>query len=271
MPTDRDIEAFFAAVDASDTAKLGTLFAPTVTLRVNAATPFSGREAVLKAFTDFSASFRSIHHNLVAISRGDTPEGDVVSVEADITFGLLTGEEIRVPGTTVLRWRDSVVGDYRSYIDLGVIDETRSERNLASVKSFLDHLEAMDFDAWAELFADVAVQENPYAPTNFPGRFVGKDVLHAHYASMKITYASMRFCDRTFHPGSDPDEIVAEFRGDIRLANSERKYDNRYCCVFRFDAVGKIVLYREYFNPQILIDAFAGAPAQLDALEPATS
>jgi len=51
MPTDRDIEAFFAAVDASDTEKLGTLLAPTVTLRVNAATPFSGRDAALKALS----------------------------------------------------------------------------------------------------------------------------------------------------------------------------------------------------------------------------
>ncbi len=134
-----------------------------------------------------------------------------------------------------------------------------------------DGLEAMKFDAWADLFANDAVQENPYAPSNFPSRFVGKDALRDHYASMKTTYASMRFWDRRFQSSSDPNEIMAEFRGDIHLANSERKYDNRYCCVFRFDAVGKIELYREYFNPQILIEAFADAPAQLHGLEPATS
>jgi len=125
MTTDLDIEAFFAAVDASDSAKLGSFFTPTVSLRVNAAQPLSGREAVLKAFTDFGSSFRSIHHDIVAISRGVTPEGAVVSVEANITYGQLTGEDIRVPGTTVLRCKDSVVSDYRSYIDLGAIDKAR--------------------------------------------------------------------------------------------------------------------------------------------------
>ena len=238
---------------------------------MNAATPLSGRDAALKAFIDFGASLRSIRLDIVAISRGATAAGDLISVEANITYGLLTGEDVQVAGTTTLRWTGSVVNDYRSYIDLGAIDEARRKRNLASVKSFLDNLEAMKFDAWANLFANDAVQENPYAPSNFPSRFVGKDALRDHYASMKTTYASMRFWDRRFQSSSDPNEIMAEFRGDIHLANSERKYDNRYCCVFRFDAVGKIELYREYFNPQILIEAFADAPAQLHGLEPATS
>ncbi len=58
----------------------------------------------------------------------------------------------------------------------------------------------MDFEAFANLFAEDAVQENPYGPPKFPERIVGRETLKEHYTSFGSAYESMRFIELELHP-----------------------------------------------------------------------
>ncbi|MFZ5558701.1 MAG: nuclear transport factor 2 family protein [Pseudomonadota bacterium] len=130
-----------------------------------------------------------------------------------------------------------------------------ARHNAERIDRFLRLLEAEDFEAWSDLFAEHAVQESPYAPAGFPPRFVGKREILEHYAQLPNAFESMRFPGLVVHQTIDPLVAIAEYRGDIRLRGSPAKYDNTYITLFRFDDTGRIELMREYFNPTVLADA----------------
>lgn len=53
----------------------------------------------------------------------------------------------------------------------------------------------------------------------------------------------------------DLDWLLAEYRGEIDIAATGRAYNNHYCALFHIRN-GQIVLFKEYFNPIILNEAF---------------
>ena len=52
--------------------------------------------------------------------------------------------------------------------DQAMTDEDIRARNVASANAFLDLLTAKDMDAWADLWAENAVQDMPFSPEGFP-------------------------------------------------------------------------------------------------------
>ena len=133
-------------------------------------------------------------------------------------------------------------------------------RNIASAHAFLDLLSAKDMDAWAELWAEDAVQDMPFSPEGFPKRVEGKSALVRHYATLPGATGRMVFVDRVERPLLDPDAVLLEYRGEIEILPTGRDYDNTYAGLFVFDADGRITLFREYFDPNVLSEAWAGAP-----------
>lgn len=53
----------------------------------------------------------------------------------------------------------------------------------------------------------------------------------------------------------DPDWVLAEYRGEIEMLATGGPYNNHYCGLFHLRD-GKIVLFREYYNPIVLTEAF---------------
>lgn len=133
------------------------------------------------------------------------------------------------------------------------------KRAIAQVHAFLDLLSAKDMANWSELWADDAVQDMPYAPTGFPNRVEGKAMLVRHYSSLPASTGRMAFVARVVHPLVDPNTVLVEYRGEIEIVATGKSYDNRYAGLFSFDADGKLKLFREYFDPTILIEAWVGA------------
>lgn len=136
-------------------------------------------------------------------------------------------------------------------------------RNMDSVRTFLRLLEAKDIAAWGELWAPEGRQDMPYAPPGFPATLEGKQRLLQHFSGLPAAMEYMRFPNLKLHALQDPNVVIAEFDGDIRVAGTGRKYDNHYINVFTFRADGKLVHVKEFFNPLVLIDGGAfdnGAP-----------
>ena len=134
-------------------------------------------------------------------------------------------------------------------------DSITRNRNQQVIKDFLALLEAKNIDAWIELWAKDGVQEMPYSPPGFPNRIEGKSAIYRHYSGLPNAYSRMAFPDLKIYPMLDPDWLLAEYRGEIDIAATGRAYNNHYCALFHLRD-GQIVLFKEYFNPIILSEAF---------------
>ncbi len=136
-----------------------------------------------------------------------------------------------------------------------------AERNQKVIKDFLALLEAKDIDQWIELWADNGVQEMPFSPPGFPTRLEGRKAIHKHYSGLPQAYGRMAFPDLVIYPMQDPNWVLAEYRGEIEVLATGRPYNNHYCGLFHL-CEGRIKLFREYYNPTVLSEAF-GDPSEL--------
>lgn len=125
-----------------------------------------------------------------------------------------------------------------------------------AVRTFLTSLEAKDMEAFASVWAEDAVQDMPYAPEGFPRRVESRDNLIQHYEAWPEVSGEANFTDElVFYPMADPTMVFAEWHGVVEIIPTGRIYDQRYGGLFRV-VNGKIVLFREYFNPIVFVEAF---------------
>jgi len=125
-----------------------------------------------------------------------------------------------------------------------------------AVKDFLNSLEEKDMAKFASVWAEDAVQHMPYAPEGFPGRVHGKENLIKHYTAWPENSGKADFTSQlVFYPMQDPEMVFAEFKGDVDIIPTGRKYDQHYGGLFHVEN-GKIKLFREYFNPTPFVYAF---------------
>lgn len=125
------------------------------------------------------------------------------------------------------------------------------------VMDFLTGLEDKDMARVNGVWAEDAVQEMPYAPAYFPSRVVGREALIAQYAGWPQNAGKARFTDGIrFYPTRDPGVVLVEYRGITDIVPTGRIYDQHYIGVFHVED-GKIALFREYFDPNVFVHAFA--------------
>ena len=138
-------------------------------------------------------------------------------------------------------------------------DAAKTARAKQTVRDFLEGLETKDMDRVNGVWAENAVQEMPYAPqgVGFSSTVVGRDALIAQYADWPDTAGETNFTDElVFHETGNPNMLIAEYRGLTEVVPTGRTYDQRYIGVYTFDDAGKIVRFREYFNPNVFTYAF---------------
>lgn len=125
-----------------------------------------------------------------------------------------------------------------------------------AVRDFLTSLETKDMNAFANVWAENAVQDMPYAPEGFPRRVEGRDNLIQHYAEWPQVSGAANFTDElVFYPMEDPTMVFAEWQGRVEIIPTGRIYEQRYGGVFQVED-NQIVLFREYFNPIVFVEAF---------------
>jgi ketosteroid isomerase-like protein len=132
---------------------------------------------------------------------------------------------------------------------------TLRDRNRETVRAFFRQLEAMDTgDSFVALFAENAKQIMPFAPDGFPKLLDGRTAIRKQYSGLPNAYTHMRFPDLAIRDMASPNEFFATYRGDIGLKSGGR-YDNDYAGYFVVRD-GRIVEFREFFNPIVLQQAF---------------
>jgi ketosteroid isomerase-like protein len=146
--------------------------------------------------------------------------------------------------------------------------DERAQAALNGTREFFAALEAMDIPRFLNVWAPKGIQEMPYAPAGFPQRLEGLAAINKQYGQLPSAYLNMKFPMKSLRTTDDPNVVVVEFDGSIRLRSGGR-YDNHYVGFFAFDSDGKLARYIEYFEPFTLISGFPGAKETARAAVPA--
>jgi ketosteroid isomerase-like protein len=107
-----------------------------------------------------------------------------------------------------------------------------------------------DADGIADLMAEDVVVENPFAPARLPDRIEGREKFRRHLTErLASTPVELHAFDSVVvHETTDPDVIITEFTLRGRIPSSGHEFSRQYIQVMRVRD-GKVVLWRDYFNP----------------------
>jgi ketosteroid isomerase-like protein len=123
----------------------------------------------------------------------------------------------------------------------------------ALVAEVFARLQAMEIERLLDLFADDMVLEMPVRGAGGPERLEGKEAVGAFLRRFPQIFRRLDFVAHTEYPMADPSLVAAEYRSEGE-AHTGLPYRNVYAAIFRVRD-GKIVLWREYFNPIVINNA----------------
>ena len=128
--------------------------------------------------------------------------------------------------------------------------------NADRVREVMRLADEMRVDELAELFADDAVMELPFAPGQMPRRYVGKAAIRDFQRFARDAFSRFSMNVGTIHEMIDPNVVVAEHSSDAVVAENGRPYCNHYVTFFTFDDDGRITSWREYYDAGVVVRAF---------------
>jgi ketosteroid isomerase-like protein len=135
-------------------------------------------------------------------------------------------------------------------------DDAVRAANLRVIEAFFDPAQQ---ERRLELFADDGVKEIPFAPPLIaPRAWRGRAQLEQNAAENAGRFAGIAHVDVAIFPGLDPDEFWATNRMAPGATLFDQPYPQEFVHYFRVGG-GRIVLWREYFNSSILLEAIGSA------------
>lgn len=121
-----------------------------------------------------------------------------------------------------------------------------------------------DMDNWLDLLHDDLVLEFPYAYSlGMPGRIVGKETSVAYLASVMKHFPGLAFRNVSIEPMADPSTVLVQYEGGCTIASGAR-YEQVYITIQKFKD-GKMILFREFWNPAAITEAFGNDLASVFA------
>ena len=116
-------------------------------------------------------------------------------------------------------------------------------------------LVGVDIGAWLGLLSESAVVEFPYAPSlGYPTRIEGIAAITELMNATASKFDPFRFTDISINPCEQQDQAWARFHGEAFVPETQKLYSQDYAAFMRVSG-GKIVHYREYWNPCNFADA----------------
>jgi len=122
-------------------------------------------------------------------------------------------------------------------------------RNVGTVGEFYRLQEAMDFEAWMQLWAEDAGQDIPFAPSGFPTAVRGRTDLEQLYRPLFEGFAAIHIQQLRIDPLADPNRVLVRWHTHAPLKNGDL-YENDLVAIFEFGPDGRITQLTEYLNPQ---------------------
>jgi uncharacterized protein len=146
-------------------------------------------------------------------------------------------------------------------------DELR-ETIRARFQAGLDSLLTGDLEPWVSMWAEEGCMEFPYAPPGFPQRLEGQAAIRAHMRAFPQALHLTRLSVPVLYPTVDPTVLIAEFSCEGRAVATGRPYHQRYISVIQTGEEGRILHYRDYWNPWVVLEALGGVDTALASFRP---
>ncbi len=110
-------------------------------------------------------------------------------------------------------------------------------------------------ETWKDNFAEDAVWEMPFAPEPLADSVPGRHLIGHFIDWFFESVPDLRIDSLIVHDTTDPELFVLELQGTATVTQTGKIYANTYCTHMRIRD-GKVVLIREYFNPEVVLEAF---------------
>ncbi|MFD5408881.1 MULTISPECIES: nuclear transport factor 2 family protein [Streptomyces] len=131
-------------------------------------------------------------------------------------------------------------------------------------KHGLDLLEEGKIEEWIDGFAEDGVLEFPYPAWGLPTRMQGREALLAQMTMFR-DQLKVAFSEPEFYATTEDGLVVATFTADCTLLATGGQYHQTYLSVVRY-AQGRIVLFRDFWNPWLVMEAAGGERAWKELL-----
>jgi ketosteroid isomerase-like protein len=109
----------FAAFDAQDVEAMAALVSDDVTLRLGNPPMVHGKELFVAAVRAFLTSVSSVRHEIVTLWHED----ETVIAEIVVHYVRLDKGQVALPCCNVFVFRDELISEYRSYMDINPVYE----------------------------------------------------------------------------------------------------------------------------------------------------
>jgi uncharacterized protein len=142
--------------------------------------------------------------------------------------------------------------------DRSLEPDVRRARALEVQERHLALMLEKDMPGWIDLWAEDGVFEFPFAPPGFPRRLEGKAAVRDYIKDYPDHIDLAVFHDVQVHPTVNPDVLIVEMSAEGRMVATGKPYAMSYIYVLTVRD-GKIVGYRDYWNPLVALEALGGA------------
>ncbi len=139
-------------------------------------------------------------------------------------------------------------------------EEELRAKSLETVRAYQNLLTQQRWDDWIGLWADDGVLEFPFAPAGRRSVYRGKEDILGYMSRTPGKVAIESITRMAIHPMQNPENVTVELTIKGRAVETGGDYDQSYVLFFELKG-GKIVAYREYWNPLVSMDAFGGREA----------
>lgn len=121
----------------------------------------------------------------------------------------------------------------------------------------MDLLWRGDTAGWADLVAEDAVMEFPFAPPGAVRRLDGREAVPAYMAGVPELFEFSEKPETVVHRTTDPGRAVIEMGLSARVKATGRSYEQRYVVVLEV-ARGRVTSYRDHWDPLVARAAGVG-------------
>lgn len=115
----------FEIIDRMKADEYASYFAEDASFRFGNAEPIVGRQTIRDAMVVFFSTIKGLHHEVVGVWEGEWEQGDVYSVETEVTYKRTDDGVVSLPATSTMRMNGDLIQDWRIFADISPVYEAR--------------------------------------------------------------------------------------------------------------------------------------------------
>ncbi|WP_426843088.1 nuclear transport factor 2 family protein [Metabacillus sp. 84] len=116
-----------------------------------------------------------------------------------------------------------------------------------------------NIEQWMTIWHKDAVFEIPYAPSGVLTKLEGIDAIYNHVKDFPEKMNFTHFSEPNYYPVEGQNTVIVEFECEAVILETGLPYNQKYISVIEYED-GKILRYKDYWNPLIFIGAYNNEP-----------